>query len=145
VDITLEIPLLPVTVVIQFERRQMRPFQWRFRLRTLMAIVAMVALALASWLGPRRIEYRMWARFHADQERQFLRMAANIERHRHSARTAGDVADSRAAAALHANEAERFQRGVFRPWEAITPDPSFADIHRGASYKAVEKQFRRFK
>jgi len=142
----LDLPLVPVTAVIRFERREMRRFQWRFRLRTLMAIVALVALALASWLEPRRSEYRVWALYHADQEQRFLRMAADIERYPHGARTAGYVTQTRAAAAHHAKEAERYQRGISRPWEAIAPDPGFASNHPGgAGYRVMKEQLRRFR
>ena len=124
----------------------MRRFQRRFRLRTLMAIVAVVALALALWLELRRGEYRMWARFHADQEQRFLRMAVDIARFPPGARPAGYVAQTRGAAAVHAEEAARYQRGVSRPSEAIPPPDRTFDFHPGGvGYTSIKEQLRRFR
>ena len=142
----LSLPLIPVSAVIRFERREMRRFRWRFRLRTLMAIIALVALALASWLWARRSEYRMWALFHADQEQRFLRMVSDIQRAPQGPIAARYIAQTRTAAAAHAREAERYRRGVSFPWEVIAPDPSFADMHPGGSgYEGTKEQLRRFR
>ena len=142
----MNLPLIPVTAVIRFERRERRRFRWRFRLRTLMAIIALVALALASWLWTRRGEYRMWALFHADQEQRFLRMVSDFQSVPQGPRAARYIAETRAAAAAHAREAERYRRGVSFPWEAIAPDPSYADLHPGGSgYEGTKEQLHRFK
>jgi hypothetical protein len=141
-----DLAFVPVAAVIRFERREMRRLGWRFRLRTLMALVALVALALASWLGLRRGENRTWARFHADQEQRFLRLAASLAGDPPGPRTARYVAETRVAAATHAREAERYRRGVSRPWEAIAPDPAFAELHPGgAGYREMKGQLRRFR
>jgi hypothetical protein len=142
----LAIPLVPVTAVIRFQPRVTKRFQWRFRIGTLMNIVALVALALASWLGQRRSEYRMWALYHADQAQRFLRMAAVLERYPRGPMTAGYATQTLAAAAVHAKEAERYQRSISRPWRAIAPDPCFASYHPGGSgYKEMKEQLRRFR
>jgi hypothetical protein len=80
-----------------------------------MAIVALVAIALAAWLEPRRREYRMWARFHADQERLFSR----------------PVVGDPSAADIHAEIKGIYLNAVARPWVTVSPDPRLADIHPG--------------
>jgi hypothetical protein len=124
------LPFIPAAVVIRFERREMRGSRWRFRLRTLMAVVALVALVLASWLEPRRREYRMWARFHADQERLFSR----------------PIVGNPSAAAVHAAIKNRYLDAATCPWVTVTPDPRYADIHPGGvNYKISKVQIERFR
>jgi hypothetical protein len=126
----LPIPLLPATIVIRFERRETRWFPRRFRLRTLMAIVALVAFALAAWLEPRRRECRMWARFHANQERLFRR----------------PVVGDRSAADMHAEIKRVYWNAAARPWVTVSPDPRFADIHPGGvNYEENKHELERFR
>jgi hypothetical protein len=126
----LAIPFVPAAIVIRFERREMSGFPRRFRLRTLMVIVALVALALAAWLEPRRREYRMWARFHADQERLFRR----------------PVRGNPSAADMHAEIKRTYLNAVARPWLTVSPDPRFADIHPGGeNYEKSKHEIERFR
>ena len=124
------IPLVPAAIVIRFERRALRGFPRRFHLRTLMAMVALVALALAAWLEPRRSEYRMWARFHADQERRFRRPRV------------GD----QSAADVHGEIKRIYWDAVAQPWITVAPDPRYADIHPGGvNYEKTKHEIERFR
>jgi hypothetical protein len=124
------IPFVPAAIVIRFERRELRGFSRRFRLRTLMVIVALVALALASWLEPRRRDYRMWARFHADQERLFRR----------------PVVGNPSAADIHGEIKRIYLDAAAQPWITVSPDPRYADIHPGGvNYVKNKHEIERFR
>jgi hypothetical protein len=126
----LAIPFVRAAIVVRFERSEVRRYQWHFRLRTLMAVVALVALALASWLEWRRSEYRMWASFHADQERLFRR----------------PVGGDQEAANISEFIKNTYLSGVARPWINVPPDPRYADIHPGGvNYQKTKGEIERFR
>ena len=120
------IPLIPIA--LHLERREMISLRRVFRLRSLMIAVALIALGLAIWLGRRRDDYRMWAGFHADQERKFIRQGDN------------------ASAAVHEVEKRRYLEGTSHPWLEIPPDPGYEDIHPGgANYQKSRREIERFR
>jgi hypothetical protein len=47
----LAIPLLPWTILVGIERRSRQPIRWRFRLRTVLIIVAIAALFMGAWMA----------------------------------------------------------------------------------------------
>jgi hypothetical protein len=54
------IPLVPWAISISLERRSRPAFRWRYRLRTLLILVAIVALLLGGWAARRR--HQIWQR-----------------------------------------------------------------------------------
>jgi hypothetical protein len=47
----LPMPLLPWTILVGIERRSRQPIRWRFRLRTVLIIVAIAALFMGAWMA----------------------------------------------------------------------------------------------
>jgi hypothetical protein len=85
------IPLIPWAISVRLERRSRTAFRWRFRIRTLLILVAITALSLGGWAARRRHqmwlrqervwselarEYREWARICAQNEARSLASAA---------------------------------------------------------------------
>jgi len=116
----------------------------RFRLRTLMILVAVVAFLITgdTWLRKtweQSRPLRLQASFHAEQERFNLGLAADSEQIASFARSPkwaargwkpDDVArwvesrkNYRARAAYHKSLKRKYEWASFYPWMAVPPDP----------------------
>jgi hypothetical protein len=54
------IPLIPWAISVSLERRSRQALRWRYRLRTLLILVAIVALIMGGWVARRR--HQIWQR-----------------------------------------------------------------------------------
>ena len=94
----------------------------RFRVRTLMIIVGVVALLLCgAKLGTRWVDYYRRARIYGADERQWREMAA---RDRGKPRSVA-AAWGPQIAEDYAQLARKYRRAMWRPWLAVAPDPPF--------------------
>jgi hypothetical protein len=77
----LAIPLLPWTISVSIERRSSQPFRWRFRLKTLLIIVAVAALFMGGRVAIQRHQVRnLREREWQLHEREYRAKAASYAR-----------------------------------------------------------------
>jgi hypothetical protein len=103
----------------------------RFRLRTLMVAVAVLALLLMGGIMVwRSANYRRLAAFHEEMERRQERAVRGIESLAQAATDPKDAAAARRDAAhearigrYHAGLKAKYLRAAARPWESVAPDP----------------------
>jgi hypothetical protein len=64
----LAIPLLPWSISVVIERRSRQSVRWRFRLRTVLIVVAITALFMGAWMAKER--HLAWKRLETEWERR---------------------------------------------------------------------------
>ena len=113
----------------------------RFRLRTLLVVVAAVAVAIWTEMTWRRwADYRHLAAFHAARERSCLlgiadaeRVLARAEQATYRSRKtyehfvaiyAEELRAARASARAHAGLRRKYERACRTPWIRVAPEPS---------------------
>jgi hypothetical protein len=95
----------------------------RFRVRTLMLAVGVVALLLwGAMMGTRSYVYYRRARFYSFEERGWRESAARARGNPSRARTVGAVYGPQIAE-YYAPLAEKYRRATWRPWMPVAPDP----------------------
>lgn len=87
----------------------------RFRVRTLLVLVAVVAVLIwGSMMGVRSFDYYRRANFYGSQEYGWRQIAA---RGRWDAKFASECAE------YFAHLTRKYRRATWRPWMPVTPDP----------------------
>lgn len=95
----------------------------RFRVRTLMAIVGVVALLLwGSMMGVRSYNYYRLATTYAAYERGWRELAARGRIDPTRSRSVGTVYGE-PIADYYAPLARKYRQAVWRPWTPVAPDP----------------------
>jgi hypothetical protein len=95
----------------------------RFRLRTLMLTVGVVALLVwGAMMGTRSYYYYGLARFYSFEERGWRESAARARGNPSQARFVGAVYGPQMAE-YYAPLAEKYRRAMWRPWIPVAPDP----------------------
>jgi hypothetical protein len=95
----------------------------RFRIRTLMIAVALVALLVwGAMMGIRSYVYYRLASYYETQERLSRYIFERDRENPAEARSVGVVWGSRIAD-FYAPLAQKYRRAMWRPWESVAPDP----------------------
>jgi hypothetical protein len=95
----------------------------RFRVRTLMLAVGVVALLVwGAMMGTRSYDYYRLARFYSSQERGWREGAARARGNPSEARTV-EAVYGKQNADYYAPLAEKYRRAMWRPWMPVAPDP----------------------
>lgn len=96
----------------------------RFRVRTLMVAVGVVALLIwGTMMGLRSLDYAMRAKYYRDQARRWRSIAARDRVN--PARRARSIAVKWGPqiAEFYAPLVLKYRRAMWRPWRPVAPDP----------------------
>jgi len=95
----------------------------RFRVRTLMVLVGVVALLIwGTMMGVRSFNYYWLARTYAAYERGWRESAESDRGNPARSRSVG-VVYGRQIADYYAPLARKYRRAMWRPWTPVAPDP----------------------